>query len=71
VKSMEIRIKRAQDPAPPSDGCRVLVDRLWPRGVSRERARLDAWCKELAPSTELRRWFGHRPERLRRGLRLD
>ncbi len=46
-----------------SDGYRVLVDRLWPRGVSRERAKLDVWEKELAPSTELRKWFGHEPGR--------
>ena len=47
----------------PLDGYRVLVDRLWPRGVSRERAKLDEWDKELAPSTELRKWFGHEPSR--------
>lgn len=46
-----------------SDGYRVLVDRLWPRGVFRERAKLDVWEKELAPSTELRKWFGHEPSR--------
>ena len=60
---MDVRLKRAYDPAAPSDGYRVLVDRLWPRGVSKERARLDAWEKELAPSTELREWFGHQPDR--------
>ncbi|RKQ86467.1 uncharacterized protein YeaO (DUF488 family) [Solirubrobacter pauli] len=60
---MDIRLKRAYVPADPVDGYRVLVDRLWPRGVSRERARLDAWEKDLAPSTMLRRWFGHDPER--------
>jgi uncharacterized protein YeaO (DUF488 family) len=58
-----IRVKRIYDPADPSDGYRALVDRVWPRGVSRERARLDEWAKELAPSTELRRWFGHNPDR--------
>ncbi len=56
-------MKRAYDSAEPADGCRVLVDRLWPRGVSRERAKLDEWDKALAPSAELRRWFDHRPER--------
>ena len=56
---MDIRLKRAYVTADPADGYRVLVDRLWPRGVSRERAHLDAWEKELAPSTELRR---HRPQ---------
>jgi uncharacterized protein YeaO (DUF488 family) len=60
---MDIRLKRAYEPAAPSDGYRVLIDRLWPRGVSREQARLDAWERELAPSTELRQWFGHQPNR--------
>ena len=60
---MDIRLKRAYDPATPADGYRVLIDRLWPRGVSRQRAKLDGWEKELAPSTELRRWFGHDPRR--------
>lgn len=60
---MDLRLKRAYEPASPSDGYRILVDRLWPRGVSRERARLDAWDKDLAPSTELREWFAHEPER--------
>ena len=55
--------KRAYDPAEPSDGYRVLIDRLWPRGVSRERARLDEWARELAPSDSLRRWFNHDPNR--------
>ena len=60
---MSIRLKRAYEPAAPSDGYRVLIDRLWPRGVRRESARLDEWARELAPSTELRRWFGHDPAR--------
>lgn len=60
---MDIRLKRAYDPASPSDGYRVLIDRLWPRGVSKQRAKLDEWEKELAPSTELRQWFGHEPDR--------
>lgn len=55
--------KRIYEPAAESDGYRVLVDRLWPRGVSKQKAALDAWAKDLAPSTELRRWFGHVPER--------
>ena len=59
----DVRSKRAYDPAEPGDGYRVLIDRLWPRGVSKERARLDEWARELAPSTELRTWFGHDPER--------
>lgn len=60
---MDIRLKRAYEPASASDGYRVLVDRLWPRGVSKRRARLDEWQKELAPSAELREWFGHEPSR--------
>lgn len=60
---MDIRLKRAYDPASASDGYRVLIDRLWPRGVSKRRANLDAWEKELPPSTELREWFGHDPSR--------
>jgi uncharacterized protein YeaO (DUF488 family) len=59
----DVRLKRAYDPAEPGDGYRVLIDRLWPRGVSKERAGLDEWARELAPSTELRTWFGHDPER--------
>jgi uncharacterized protein YeaO (DUF488 family) len=60
---MDIRLKRAYEPAGADDGYRVLIDRLWPRGVSRARAKLDAWEKELAPSAELRQWFGHVPDR--------
>ena len=60
---MDVRLKRAYDPAEPTDGYRVLIDRLWPRGVSREQAKLDDWEKELPPSTELRQWFGHDPGR--------
>jgi uncharacterized protein YeaO (DUF488 family) len=60
---LDIRLKRAHEPMASTDGYRVLIDRLWPRGISRERARLDAWEKELAPSTKLRRWFGHEPKR--------
>jgi uncharacterized protein YeaO (DUF488 family) len=59
----DVQIKRIYDEAAPDDGYRVLVDHVWPRGVSRERARLDAWASELAPSGELRRWFHHVPER--------
>lgn len=60
---MDIRLKRAYEPARPADGYRVLIDRLWPRGVSRERAKLDEWEQELSPSTDLRQWFGHDPSR--------
>ncbi len=58
-----ITIKRIYDPATSDDGCRVLVDRLWPRGLSKARAAVDHWFKELAPSTALRRWFGHDPDK--------
>jgi uncharacterized protein YeaO (DUF488 family) len=57
-----IALKRAYDEPEPSDGTRVLVDRLWPRGLSKERAHVDLWLKEIAPSSELRTWFGHDPE---------
>lgn len=57
------QIKRIYDEPEAGDGTRVLVDRLWPRGVSKERAALDLWLKEIAPSAELRQWFGHKPER--------
>ena len=60
---MDIRLKRAYVPAASSDGYRVLIDRLWPRGVSRKQAKLNAWERELAPSAELRQWFGHQPNR--------
>lgn len=58
-----VRVKRIYEPADPEDGVRVLVDRLWPRGVRKADAALDAWAKELAPSHELRRWYGHDPAR--------
>ena len=56
---MSIRLKRAYDPPSLDDGVRVLVERLWPRGLSKERAAVDLWVKDLAPSAELRRWYGH------------
>ena len=58
-----VAIKRIYDKPAEEDGFRVLVDRLWPRGVSKEKAALDAWLKEVAPSSELRTWFDHKPER--------
>lgn len=58
-----IQIKRIYEEPAGSDGTRVLVDRLWPRGVSKERAALDLWLKDIAPSPELRMWFDHKPER--------
>jgi uncharacterized protein YeaO (DUF488 family) len=60
-----LQIKRAYEPAAADDGYRVLVDRLWPRGVRKESAALDRWAKDLAPSRELRKWFGHDPARYR------
>jgi uncharacterized protein YeaO (DUF488 family) len=58
-----LRIKRIRDPASPDDGQRVLVDRLWPRGISKEKASLSLWLREVAPSGALRQWFGHDPTR--------
>jgi uncharacterized protein YeaO (DUF488 family) len=60
---LDVRIKRIYEPADRGDGYRILIDHVWPRGVSRERAKLDEWARELAPSDELRRWFDHVPER--------
>ena len=60
---MEIRVKRIYEPSEAADGYRLLVDRIWPRGVSRESACLDDWIREVAPSSELRRWFGHSASR--------
>ncbi|MBU4564705.1 MAG: DUF488 family protein [Desulfarculus sp.] len=68
------RLKRIYDPAESVDGKRYLVDRLWPRGVSKQQASLDGWLKELAPSDELRQWFGHNPARwkeFKRRYRLE
>ncbi|OLL30351.1 hypothetical protein BTH42_17270 [Burkholderia sp. SRS-W-2-2016] len=58
-----VQIKRIYEPASPQDGARVLVDRVWPRGIRKERAGLTLWLKEIAPSTKLRQWFNHDPER--------
>ncbi len=58
---MTILLKRVYEPAEPNDGYRILVDRLWPRGVSKSLAHIDSWPKEIAPSTALRKWFGHDP----------
>lgn len=58
-----IQIKRAYEPPEPGDGRRILVDRLWPRGLTKAKARIDDWQKDLAPSNELRKWFGHDPGR--------
>src|SRR4051794_25012143 len=56
-----VRVRRVYDEPQDDDGARILVDRLWPRGVSKERTHLDDWCKEVAPSTELRQWYNHDP----------
>lgn len=60
---MSIKLKRVYEPASIGDGMRILVDRLWPRGVSKEKAKVDLWLKEIAPTTELRKWFGHNPDK--------
>jgi uncharacterized protein YeaO (DUF488 family) len=60
---MDVQIRRAYEPPRRGDGYRVLVDRVWPRGVSKDELELDEWRKEIAPSTRLRKWFGHDPER--------
>jgi uncharacterized protein YeaO (DUF488 family) len=59
----DVRVKRIYDPAEPADGRRVLVDRVWPRGMSKDKAHLDDWCRDVAPSTDLRRWYGHDPDK--------
>ena len=61
--STSVRVKRIYEPIDTDDGHRVLVDRIWPRGIAHERAALDAWMPEVAPSTELRKWFAHDPDR--------
>lgn len=58
-----IRAKRVYEEPAATDGCRILVDRIWPRGLAKKSAAIDIWLKEAAPSTSLRKWFGHRPER--------
>ena len=60
---MSISLKRAYETPSQSDGCRILVERLWPRGLAKQDAKIDLWPKEAAPSTELRRWFNHEPDK--------
>ncbi len=60
---MNIKIKRVYEQPDKNDGRRILVDRLWPRGLTKEKAGVDVWLKDIAPSTELRKWFGHDPDR--------
>jgi len=63
IVRIDVRVKRVYEQPEPDDGYRVLVDHMWPRGVSRERARIDRWARELAPSNDLRKWFAHDPQR--------
>lgn len=60
---MELKIKRVYDKPAEEDGLRILVDRLWPRGLTKQKAKVDVWLKDIAPSTELRKWFAHDPEK--------
>ena len=63
IAADHIKLKRAYEPPAPDDGTRILIDRLWPRGVKKAEAAIDEWMKDIAPSTELRKWFGHDPAR--------
>jgi uncharacterized protein YeaO (DUF488 family) len=63
ARGKEVRYRRIYDDASSRDGLRILVDRVWPRGVSKENAQLDEWLRDIAPSTELRKWYGHEPDR--------
>jgi uncharacterized protein YeaO (DUF488 family) len=63
IPAGHVRLKRVYEPAASEDGVRILVDRLWPRGLSKERAAIDHWMKDIAPSADLRKWFGHDPDR--------
>jgi uncharacterized protein YeaO (DUF488 family) len=63
MKGEEVRVRRVYDAPEPADGTRVLVDRLWPRGLAKAKADIDEWCKDIAPSTELRKWYAHDPAR--------
>jgi uncharacterized protein YeaO (DUF488 family) len=63
IAADHVKLKRAYEQASPEDGTRILVDRLWPRGVSKQAAAIDHWFKDIAPSTEVRKWFGHDPAR--------
>lgn len=65
TRGPEVRVRRVYDKPAADDGARVLVDRLWPRGLTKARADLTEWCKEIAPSTELRRWYGHDPAKFK------
>jgi uncharacterized protein YeaO (DUF488 family) len=74
VQNLNVRVRRVYDEPAPEDGIRVLVDRIWPRGLSKAKAELNEWCKEIAPSTALRKWYGHDPskfEEFSRRYRLE
>jgi len=60
---VHVQVRRIYDDAEPSDGVRVLVDRVWPRGITKDKAHIDEWCKDVAPSTDLRKWYAHDPDR--------
>jgi len=73
-RASSIAIKRAYDEPSPQDGLRILIDRLWPRGLSKAKLKIDAWPRELTPSTDLRKWYGHEPSRFaefRRRYRVE
>ena len=63
ISAANVKLKRAYEPPATDDGTRILVDRLWPRGITKKRAAIDQWMKDIAPSTELRKWFSHDPAR--------
>ena len=63
MAEVRVRVRRAYEESEPGDGARVLVDRIWPRGLTKAKAALDEWCKHVAPSDELRKWYGHDPGR--------
>ena len=63
MAARNVRVRRVYEDPEPADGARVLVDRVWPRGLAKDKAALDHWCKNVAPSTELRKWYGHDPGR--------
>lgn len=63
AREKTVQVRRVYEAPAQADGARVLVDRIWPRGLTKDKAHLDEWCKQVAPSTELRKWYGHDPER--------
>jgi uncharacterized protein YeaO (DUF488 family) len=63
ARKLKVQVRRAYEEPAEEDGTRVLVDRIWPRGLTKQKARVDEWCKQIAPSTDLRKWYGHDPAR--------